>query len=888
MKSIIFILIVCLAVSSFSQESSAKKRKKKGEVAQTDSLKKSKLSKFDEFFKARTKTGYRVNGMIDQFVNGRDLYFILPVKLLGQRMLFGSTIEKVSDNGEAMVGEKPYDPILVCFTKDSVMIQIRQDLSFSDSKDPNIRQALETSNVASVLWQIPIIAYNNDSTAILFNVKDLFFGEDIPELSAISPYATNSYYGNIMRSGKLERDECFFTNARGYEDNVSASATLSYRLTARFWGMFEVYRDRPYTAVMNRTLMLLPQEPMKPRIADPRVGVFPTGKYNYSLESNEVGLNWFANRWRLEPADPAAFERGELVEPKKPIVFYIDDAFPQEWVKYIRLGLTDWNVAFEKIGYKNAVQCKDFPTNDPKFDPNNLKFSCIRYVPTIEENSMGPSWVDPRTGEILNASIYIYHDIVALLNKWRFIQTAAADDEVRMMRMPEEILGDAIRYVVAHEMGHCLGLMHNMGASASIPTDSLRSATYTQKHGTTTSIMDYARYNYVAQPGDKEKGVRLTPPQMGVYDEYVIHWVYGNIPGAKTPMEEVPTLNKWINEKSGDPAYRYGKQQIYTYDPSSQSESLGDDGIKSSRYGIQNLKYIYKNMPEWIQGDQDYRYKNRLMYTLSTQYFMYMNHVLNEIGGIYLTEHKEGDHFKRFETVSREKQQKALAFIMEQLNDMTWLNDYEMEGMPLSSDFTRTISNWAFKSLWNRKRNVGLAADKANKNEVYPLNEYVTDICEAIFKPTRNGKKLNEQEKFLQDQLIASLLGDCGYKLPGSGNSFGFKDHISPEILTHILKEDHHQYQKLGIHSGSFYDLQEYARQFIGNEDCIAPPEEVSGFYFQNWVNFKEANTASIYFGMLEQTTSWMKQAMASADSSTKAHYQYLLNFIDKVSKEKK
>lgn len=886
MRNILFLFMVCLFVSSFSLDVSARKRKK--EVADTTKSKKEKLSKYDQFFKDRGKAGYKVDGVIGQFVSGRELYYIFPVKLLGAKMLLGSTIESVSDNGEALVGEKPYNPMLICFTLAGDKIQIRQDRSYSSSDDPNIQRAIQNSNVETILMEVPLIAYNNDSTAILFNPKDLLVGEGIQELSAISPYALNSYYGNIIRTGEVVRDQCYFTSARGYEDNISSSITLSYKMNARFWGMFEVYRNKPYTAVMNRTLMLLPQNPMRPRVADPRVGVFPTGKYNYSLSENGVGVNWFANRWRIEPSDSVAYAKGELVEPKKPIMFYIENTFPEEWVKYIRQGILDWNIAFEKIGFKNAVQCQMFPENDPDFDPNNLKYSCVRYAPTVEENSMGPSWVDPRTGEILNASVYVYHDIVSLLNRWRFIQTAAADEDVRMMKLPEDVLGEAIRYVIAHEIGHCLGLMHNMGASAAIPTDSLRSPSFTQKYGTTPSIMDYARYNYVAQPGDKERGVRLTPPVLGVYDEYVIHWMYTPILDAKTPKDEIATLNKWIEEKSGDPMYRYGKQQIYTYDPSSQTESLGDDGIKASSYGIKNLKYIYKNIPNWVKGDVDNHYKSRLTYTINTQYATYISHVLHELGGIYLTEHKEGDQFERFKPVPREKQRRALAFLMEQVRDMDWLNDYALEGLPLSSDYARTMCDFIHRTLWNnRRRNVGLAAEKATGKEVYSLQEYVSDLTGHIFKSTWEKRNLNEQERYLQNIHVSALISASGYELPGGKKSmFGFKDNVSEDCLVDLLKKDRLMMSKYGIHSDDFYALQAHACNLIERGEGILSAE-VSGFFFQDWVNFRESNTESIYVGALENVKNWLRQALPLSSGQTKSHYQYLLNLIRLAESDK-
>ena len=361
----------------------------------------------------------------------------------------------------------------------------------------------------AIIENLAIKAYSPDSTAVVIDMTN-FLLSDNEQLNPFSAYAPVTWSGAWIEK-EFKRNNSQIAKIKAFDDNVSVQSSLTYSVSLRDKRSYYWYKE-PFTAVMTRTFLLLPEEPMRPRLADPRINIFWQGYSEFSNEGNGMKPLYYANRWRLEPKDEAAYRRGELVEPKKPIVFYIDNAFPEMWKPYMKYAVEVWQKAFENIGFKNAIIAKDFPTNDPEFDPDNLKYSCIRYSPSSVANAMGPSWTDPRTGEIINASVYVYHNVIKLVQDWRFLHTAAVDSDVRKVVLDDEIIGDCIRYVVSHEVGHCLALMHNMSASAAIPVDSLRSPSFTQKYGTTYSIMDYARNNYVAQPGDKEKGVRLTPP----------------------------------------------------------------------------------------------------------------------------------------------------------------------------------------------------------------------------------------------------------------------------------------------------------------------------------------------------------------------------------------
>ena len=497
-----------LFVQEVAASSAAIIWKKKGKKEEKVEVKKE--TPYEKFFKG--KKCETVKGLIILHKMDNKIYFELPLSLLGKDMLIGSTVTEITNNGFANVGEKPHEPMHVMFTRTDSTINLRQVTCAYMSKDRNLQERIKTSMMPAIIENLAIKAYSPDSTAVVIDMTN-FLLSDNEQLNPFSAYAPVTWSGAWIEK-EFKRNNSQIAKIKAFDDNVSVQSSLTYSVSLRDKRSYYWYKE-PFTAVMTRTFLLLPEEPMRPRLADPRINIFWQGYSEFSNEGNGMKPLYYANRWRLEPKDEAAYRRGELVEPKKPIVFYIDNAFPEMWKPYMKYAVEVWQKAFENIGFKNAIIAIDFPTDDPEFDPDNLKYSCIRYSPSSVANAMGPSWTDPRTGEIINASVYVYHNVIKLVQDWRFLHTAAVDSDVRKVVLDDEIIGDCIRYVVSHEVGHCLALMHNMSASAAIPVDSLRSPSFTQKYGTTYSIMDYARNNYVAQPGDKEKGVRLTPRNLG-------------------------------------------------------------------------------------------------------------------------------------------------------------------------------------------------------------------------------------------------------------------------------------------------------------------------------------------------------------------------------------
>lgn len=859
MKKTIFLSLFCAGILGVTLPSQAafpwfwKKKKAKTEVAGSDTTAKKK-NKYDELFKGKHETA---KGMITLHMMKGKLYFELPVDLLGREMLIGSTVTEISENANAVVGSKPTQPLYVLFTKNDTHVQLREINADYMTTDAAIDRALEKSRIGSILKNAKIEAYNNDSTAVVFEMTDFFVSDN----KKMSPFDQNSLYGaSFKRTESYKSDGSYLSGIKAFEDNVSIRSTLSYTYSLATHGDGRtLLKDAPFTVEMTRSIVLLPEKPYRPRMADYRIGVFFTPRMQLGEGSRNTAPVYYANRWQLVPSDTAAFRRGEKVEPVKPIVFYVDSNFPEKWRPYIKEGINQWQELFEEIGFKNAIQARDFPTDDPEFDPDNLKYSCVRYAPIGIQNAMGPSWVDPRSGEILNASVYVYHDIVRLINNWRFVQTATVDEEVRRTELPDEILGDALRYVISHEIGHCLGFMHNMSGSSVIPVDSLRSPSFTQQHGTTTTIMDYARFNYVAQPGDKERGVKLTPPRFGPYDRYLIRWTYTPVFEAASVEEEAPITTKWITDAVKEhPWARYGKQQfsVRFFDPRSQTEDLGDDVVKATRYGVENLKKLMREYDGWItSGDDDFEFRTEILESIINQLAMYIQHVYLNVGGLYKNEVKADDTLPAFANIPTEKQVEALDYLCELYGNLDWLDNQELlNKLAIIGSPKAAVGNMLGSLIISAPFNVSLSADVAGKS--FSFRECADLVYNYVWKPTVSGRKLTREQMDIQNQYVKLMMRSGGFSVPGAtANGFAAENR----------------------------DMSRYTCNLQGENLCgKISYDPISGFGWSPRAIFNRGQaTAGDIYTYLSNVQTLLKTRVNGASADTKAHYELLLRTLD-------
>ena len=695
-----------------------------------------------------------------------------PDSLLGRTWAMASTIRATSDVRMGNTGLKDVDG-LKFYTFEKVDSTLRlKEVSFDfSSSDGHILDALSSCHTGATVEKFKIEPSGPEGRYVVDATG--FFLSDRKELD---PTESNPMASQSVKK-TYKKDLSYISGAKCFEDNFSVAVSRSYTYESQ-------KKDVPLTVETVTSFLLLPEEIYHPRTADPRINFFFTRRTMVEDLNSTSKDVWFVNRWRLEPSDTAAYRRGEAVEPVKPITYWIDNNFPEWWKPYIFQAVLQWNEVFESIGFKHAVRALPFPEDDPEFDPDNIRYNCIRYAPVAIQNAMGPSWTDPRSGEIINASVWVYHDVIKLLSVWMFVQTAQADPEVRCADIPKELLGDALTYVIRHEVGHTLGLMHNMGASTCRTMGQLRDPEFSREHGTTASIMDYARFNYVAAPGDKERGVKLTPPSFGENDYWAIRWGYTPVFDAADFEEETRITTRWITDSvAASPVYRYGKQQMdLFFDPRCQVEDLSDDVFAASAAGVQNLKYIFSGFLDWIsdEDDPDLKYRTDLYMGIVNQYLRYAGHLMNNIEGLYRTETVPGDGQKRFENVPRDIQTRALEQVFGMYYDMDWLEDKAVLGsLPVIGSPVDAVRRSIAQNLMGKIFAAGMI-DGIDSSQL-PVKDMADLLYDRVWKPTRKGQALSDADRLFQRVYVESLMAMVGFKNPAArDNAAALRDDDHP------------------------------------------------------------------------------------------------------------
>ena len=865
-KSCIRCLLVATAISAGSLSLAAAPSALSSRAFGDDTKKEKKEEdKYTKFFKDKKVETARGKFVTLHKIDG-NVYLELPTKYLGKELMMGAKVTSTTDPDYLAVGSMNSAPIVFRFEKQDSVIVMKAPNSIVYRRDasPELQKALELNYRDQSVESFTPEVYKADSSAVVLKINSL--------VTESSPFfeIVPSQQGPFKITSSRNSSLTFVRGLKSFDSNASVRVEMNFSVNASLMGVLTVAKDMPLTAEVTYTILPVEASNAIPRFADARVGYQTTRKVSFPDYLDQSEPVYLAHRWQLVPKDKKAYAKGQLTEPEKKIVFYLDSAFPASWQRPIREGVLRWNKAFEAAGFRNAIEVRDFPKNDKQFDPDNLEYSCIRYVPNSQETIASSNWADPRTGEIFSGNLTIYNNVEALMHKQRFIGTAAVDPQVRSSRLPQALFEESLSQLVTQEMGSVLGLLHNYAASASYTTDQLRSAKFTKESGLTPSILDGVIYNYLAQPSDK--GVRLINDQLGVYDLFAIDWGYRYFDLKGDPAAEAKELLSRVDKRAREPYLRYAPEQRYAVDPTVRTEDLGNDPIKTAELTMKNLAFIQPNLSKWITNDPDSRKKKSLYLAIVQGYYLQLKNAMSLVGGVVCQESRLSTSLPRYQVVPKAKQREAFQWLLRQAKDFQGKADrnFERKGF-IDVSYYDQLLEYLIKDIYDLRSRIIIASQVDSKT--YSLGEYFDDLYQATFASTIAGKSPNHMERLMQIAFIdKSIAGTVNPRnaTPGMPYSFaGAPTSVGGKLISLTSTMDYSDALKSG-------------RVNYGGGDPSA------SIYPMANVPALDTSEQYMYAALLKVRPLLEQRAASTTDRTLKAHYQTLAFKVAKLLDAKK
>ena len=866
-KSCIRCLLVATAISAGSLSLAAAPSALSSRAFGDDTKKEKKKEedKYTKFFKDKKVETARGKFVTLHKIDG-SVYLELPTKYLGKELMMGAKVTSTTDPDYLAVGSMNSAPIVFRFEKQDSVIVMKAPNSIVYRRDasPELQKALELNYRDQSVESFTPEAYKADSSAVVLKINSL--------VTESSPFfeIVPSQQGPFKITSSRNSSLTFVKGLKAFDSNASVRVEMNFSVNASLMGVLTVAKDMPLTAEVTYTILPVEASNAIPRFADARVGYQTTRKVSFPDYLDQSEPVYLAHRWQLVPKDKKAYAKGQLTEPEKKIVFYLDSAFPASWQRPIREGVLRWNKAFEAAGFRNAIEVRDFPKNDKQFDPDNLEYSCIRYIPNSQETIAASNWTDPRTGEIFSGNLTIYNNVEALLHKQRFIGTAAVDPQVRSSRLPQALFEESLSQLVTQEMGSVLGLLHNYAASASYTTDQLRSAKFTKESGLAPSILDGVTYNYLAQPSDK--GVRLINDQLGVYDLFAIDWGYRYFDLKGDPAAEAKELLSRVDKRAREPYLRYAPEQRYAVDPTVRTEDLGNDPIKTAELTMKNLAFIQSNLSKWITNDPDSRKKKSLYLAIVQGYYLQLKNAMSLVGGVVCQESRLSTSLPRYQVVPKAKQREAFQWLLRQAKDFQGKADrnFERKGF-IDVSYYDQLLEFLVKDIYDLRSRIIIASQVDSKT--YSLGEYFDDLYQATFASTIAGKSPNHMERLMQIAFIdKSIAGTVNPRnaTPGMPYSFaGAPASVGGKLISLASTTDYSDALKSG-------------RVNYGGGDPSA------SIYPMANVPALDTSEQYMYAALLKVRPLLEQRAASTTDRTLKAHYQTLAFKVAKLLDAKK